>query len=75
VQPANHVEQGAFSRTVAPNKRDYLSFVDMEGHPTEYLNIAVIGRYVLYTKHHESREALMGKRCEKSEKGEKGIGF
>ena len=75
VQPANHVEQGALSRTVAPDKRDYLSLVDMEGHPTEDLNTAVIGRYIFYSKHDIACKVLLGKSCEKSGKGEKGIGL
>ena len=42
VKTANYVEEGALSRSIASNKRDYLSFLDMEGHSTKYLNVAIV---------------------------------
>jgi hypothetical protein len=31
----------------------------MKGHPTQDLYVAVKGRYVFYSEHHEARKALV----------------
>ena len=57
VKSADHVEQGALSRTVTANKRDHLSLFDVEGHAPQYLYVSVKCGYVSNPKHHETRIA------------------